>query len=1823
MGTLEGRLNASLPNLPEEVMTSNTIALSGYQIAEQIYEGSRTLVYRGMRETDSQTAIVKVLRNPHPHFRELVQFRNQYIITRHLDSPYIVRPLALERYGNGYALVMPDEGAIALGDYWQQSDRNLSLFLNVALQLAEALHYLGQQRIIHKDIKPANILLCHETQQVKLIDFSISSLLPKETQQLINPNILEGTLAYISPEQTGRMNRGIDYRTDFYSLGVTFYELLTGELPFQVDDPMELVHCHIAKSPPTLRRREDIPKVLSNIVMKLMAKNAEDRYQGALGLKHDLEKCQHQWEMLGAIEMFLLGERDLCDRFLIPEKLYGREHDITQLLAAFERVAEGTSEMMMVAGFSGIGKTAVVNEVHKPIVKNCGYFIKGKFDQFNRNIPFSAFVQAFRNLMGQILSESDPKLADWKTKILEAVGNNGQVLIDVIPELETVIGKQPNAPALSGSAAQNRFNLLFEKFIAVFTTKEHPLAIFLDDLQWADSASLNLMKVLMGDNQTGYLLVLGAYRDNEVFPAHPLMLTLAELAQQEAEVSTITLSPLSVHHINQLIAETLSCQAEQSQPLTELVYQKTQGNPFFTTQFLKGLYEDGLISFNPNLGYWECDLVKVQDASLTDDVVEFMAGRLQKLSEATQKVLKLAACIGNQFELETLAIVCEEEREEIASNIWGALQEGLILPISEAYKFFQGNIEEVRNQTVPVGYRFLHDRVQQAAYSLIPEEQKQTTHLKIGQLLLGSTPEHQLKTRIFDIVNQLNAGRGLISDPTERENLATLNLTAGQKALSKVAYQGAFNYFQVGIHCLQNNCWQTQYTLTLSLYELAAESAYLITDFAKMKEFVDIVRKKAKKLLDTIKVCEVMILGLTAQSQPQQAIKTALPVLQALGTKLPETPKMQQVLLGYLAAKLSLMGKKPSDITKFSRMENLASQAVMRILVKLTSAAVFCQPKLVPLIGFKLVELSAKYGNASESSYGYAMYGGFILCGLLNQQELGYQFAQSALKLWSEGNSQYLTTKVLFMVNCGSTHWKNHFNQTLEPLKEAYLSGLETGDIEYMGYAACIYCLYAYLTGAELNALKQEMQKYGEAVKKNKQELPFYQVQISYQAVLNLLGNSDRPWHLSGEAYNQVEMAAIHQQANDCTTLQFAYFHATLLGYLFEQYDLAKEGILGFLDNADPSTAFMAKTPVFHFYESLIYVAVYPMVSRSEKKRLLAKVTRNQKKITKWARFAPMNYQHKYDLVEAERHRVLGRQTDVIEMYDRAIAGAKANEYIQEEALANELAAKFYLEWGKEKIAATYMQEAYYGYARWGAKAKTDHLEQTYPQLLTPILQQQRVEFNPITSLESLTQTLSATQQSYTSSSTNLSEALDFASVLQAGQALSHTIELDPLLDNIVRIILTNAGAQKVALLIPQEEQWQLRAIAQLNREGSIETSTELQPLTAESPLPIRLVRYVKNTQQPVLINEAKTEISGILKGYLFKHQPQSVFCAPLLNQNKLVAILYLEHPTTQGVFTSNRQTIVQFLCSQAAIALENAQLYQTSQDYAEKLSQSLQDLQDAQLQLVQQEKMATLGNLIAGVAHELNNPIGFIAGSISLATSNLQELSELLSLYQEYYPNPAPEIVEAIEEIEPDYLLEELPELFSSMQQGADRIIQISRSMRIFSRKDTEQKVEANLHDGIDSTLLILKHRLKANEKHPAIQVLKNYEEIPTLQCFPGQLNQVFMNILANAIDAFEEANQGQTYAEIKANPNSIEIRTSMAENGIRIQIQDNGGGMKPEVRERIFEQGFTTKGVGKGTGLGMAIARQIVEEKHGGRLSCQSELGKGTEFTIRLPLT
>ncbi|MGL5508093.1 MAG: AAA family ATPase, partial [Microcoleaceae cyanobacterium] len=1545
----------------------------------------------------------------------------------------LVPILYLEPWGNSYALVMPDIGSISLDKYIQQKSLTLLQILEIALQLTNILHELHQQNIIHKDIKPANILIHPVSQEIKLIDFSIASLLPRETQEIQSPNILEGTLAYLAPEQTGRMNRGIDYRADFYALGVTLYELFTHQLPFIADDPLEIIHCHIAKIPTSVTQiNSTIPETLAAVVAKLMAKNAEDRYQSAVGLKQDLQECYQQLKTTGTINHFPLGRRDWSDRFLIPEKLYGRQGEVETLLNAFERVANGTAELMLVAGFSGIGKTAVVNEVHKPIVRQRGYFIKGKFDQFNRNIPFSAFVQALKDLTSLLLCELDDQLNKWRQKILTAVGDNGQILIEVIPELETIIGKQPPVTELSGSAAQNRFNLLFQKFIEVFTQKEHPLVIFLDDLQWVDSASLQLIKLLMAEKS--YLLLLGAYRDNEVSPAHPFVLTVEDLRKSGVNINTITLAPLSFQDTNHLVADTLNCRPDIAQLLTTLIERKTQGNPFFTTQFLKALHQEGLIRFNWDLYYWECDISQVNTLSLTDDVVEFMALQLEKLPANTQKVVKLAACIGNQFDLNSLGVISQQSVTQVAIALWKALRDGLIIPVSETYKFFQSEISDnspdnsSNNNDIIVTYRFLHDRVQQAAYSLIPNEEKPAVHRQIGELLLAQIPAQELDSQIFAIVNQFNLGEVKLD---QRPMIAQLNLRATKKARLTAAYEAAWQYAEIGLKLLDND-WHQQPELSLQLHLEAANAAYLTGNFAQVDQLITIIVTNSPQLLDYIPALEIQIQSLIARNQLSEAIKVARQVLEKLGVILPNIPDQEITQTAMEAIQNQIASVK--NIFALPAMNVPEKLAAMHILSSMASAAYIGDPALYPLIVLKQIELSLQFGNTAETAYAYSTYG-LILCAFGGKIELGNQAANIALQLMEQYSVFQFKAKIFNLVYPFVRIWQNPWRESLTPLLAGYQAGLESGDTEFAAYCVFNHCLISFFAGVNLQELQQSMTIYGQAIAQLKQSTALNFHQIGQQAVENWLGASEPPHLLTGNIYDERERLPQHKTAGDSYSIGTLYVHKTILAYHFAEPAEALT-IAEIAENVVKNVAGTVKFGIFPFYHALILLA-----------NGNNNITNDLEQLKNWANFAPMNFQHRCQLIEAEQYRLAGDYLQAIALYDQAIAGAKENQFAQEEALGNELVAKFYLEWGKEKVAASYMQEAYYCYAKWGAKAKTDHLEKRYPQLLRQILQQNNEGVNFQQSLTKIT-TPHLISQTFTismDSSGGLNSTLDFMAVIKASQSISGTIHLEELVHQLTQVILQHSGGDRCALLQPDNQgEWTVRAIATLE-----EVNLYPEKLDKNSNLPIKLIQYVKNSQFVVVIDNLTTDLP-VIDDYLQQVQPQSILCSPILNQGKLIGILFLENKTTSGVFTSDRLLIINFLCTQAAISLENARLYQQAQNYA-------QELEKSQLQIVQNEKMASLGNLVAGIAHEVNNPIGFLNGSISHAQENLQDILDHLALYQEYYPQPVPAITKHAGEIDLEFLWEDSPKLLNSMQEATDRIKSISNSLRTFSRADTD----------------------------------------------------------------------------------------------------------------------------------------------------------------------
>ena len=1228
------------------------LTLSGYQIIDQIYQSSNSLIYRGYREADNQPVILKTLRDAYPSPERIACYQREYDITHNLHFPGVVQVYAWETHQQRPVLVLEDFGGSSLTELQLAGEIELEQFLQLAISIVESLTQIHSANIIHKDINPSNIVFNPNTRQVKIIDFGISTVLSRETQSFKNPNVLEGTIIYISPEQTGRMNRAIDYRSDFYSLGGTFYKLLTGEVPFQGDDALGLIHCHIAKQPPFLRdrvqgtlNREEIPQVLCDIVMKLMAKNAEDRYQSASGIQADLEECLHQMQINGNIHVFPLGSQDVSDRFIIPQKLYGREAELETLLAAFHRVSNGTSELMLVAGYSGVGKSALVNEVHKPITAKRGNFIAGKYDQYQKNIPYFAISQAFNDLCNQLLTESEYVLQQWREKILAAVGNNGQVLIDVIPNLKLVIGEQPPVTQVGGQEAQNRFNLVFQNFIKAICQAEHPLVLFIDDLQWADSASLKLLKIILSDRNIQNLLIIGAYRDNEVDAVHPLVMTLNEIEKQGGAISKIHLKNLTRKDVNALIAEALSCSTIFSQALTNLVFEKTQGNAFFTTEFFKSLYTETLLSFDYTQKKWYWDLEQIQAKDITYNVVELMTSKIVNLAEDTQKVLHLAACIGNNFDLFTLAVISQQSAKQVLDHLLPALKEGLIVPANNQYHLitFRDN-----KKAGKANCKFQHDRVQQAAYFLIPEAQKKETHLQIGRLMLSNTSAAEQEENIFEIVNQLNIGAELINTQSEQDELVKLNLLAGRKAKASAAYEAALGYFSVGIQLLAADSWQTNYDLTLALFESAVEAAFLCGDFAQMNKWVEESLQHAQVLLDKVKVYEIQIQAFSIQNKLPAAIATGLEVLQALGIHFPSTLSHSELSKVLQQTADHLVGREVEDLINLPQMREAHQLAAMQILSSIMSPAFRGAPEIFPFLVLEMVNLSLEHGNTELSTVSYVMYG-LILCGVLGEITLGYQFGQLALSLLERYDAQHLKCYISFVFNTCIRHWQEPLQQTIKPFREAYQIGRDTGDIEFAGNCAALDSVHLWVIGQDLVEVERQIANYSHSLGQVQNKAAFEYLAIYWQLTLNLLETTENSCLLSGVAYREEQMLPWHQQANDGTGLAYLYFSKLFLCYLFQDFPQAAANAqeLEKYLNAVTGTIIV---PLFNFYDSLTGLALYADALPSAQEGLLEKVTVNQAKMQNWANYAPINLLHKFYLVEAERHRVLGQKAEAIEM---------------------------------------------------------------------------------------------------------------------------------------------------------------------------------------------------------------------------------------------------------------------------------------------------------------------------------------------------------------------------------------------------------------------------------------------------------------------------------------------------------------------------------------------------------------------------------------------
>jgi predicted ATPase/serine phosphatase RsbU (regulator of sigma subunit) len=1495
--------------------------------SQLLYEGNHSSLYFQGTTESASAFIVKILKTNSPHAAEASQISNEFQITQLLQDIEGVRKVVSKENVNGYlSILLEYVQGNTLKEHFIRNSQSLPTFLKVAIHIADTLAQIHARNVIHKDINVNNIIYNPDKEQVKIIDFGISSKVNLKRQYLGNPDKLEGTLAYISPEQTGRMNRAVDHRSDLYSLGVTFYEMLTGKLPFDANDPMELVHSHIAKNPvPPSEVNREIPSPLSQIVMKLLAKNAELRYQSALGLKNDLAILLHSIETKKALPSdFRIGEMDFSGKFQIPQKLYGRDREIAELLLAYERASEGTSEVLLISGASGIGKSQLVHEIHTSITAKRGWFVEGKFEQFQKNIPYKAWIQAFEEFVSLLLTENAQVLNDWKTKMLDVVEENGKILTDLIPNLELIIGKQAEVKELEATEAQSRFNNLLLRFLQVIAKPEHPLVVFLDDLQWTDIASLNLIEFLLIEKPVAYLLLICAYRDREVSSSHPFMMTITELQKAEVRLNLLQITPLSQENINELLSDTLNTASDYTAPLAKLIFNKTQGNAFFVNQFANTLYEQELLSFKVKQtpygqkAIWEWDTYYIEQLNFTDNVVELLVGKIQKLPKVTQKVLKSAACIGNRFDLHTVALISNEPSEQINEDLEKAVAENLIL------------LTDFNN------FRFAHDRVQQAVYSLIDEQDRKATHLAIGRLLFNSLNEEDREDELFEIVNQMNLGMSLIDNQEKKNELAQLNFKAGLKAEDAAAYDSAFDYLQITIHLLDINNWKSDYTHTHQIYQTAAQTAFQSSKFAEANEIGQKILANAKTLVEKSAVYNIQLQSLLAQNQPVEMLDMSIEILKDFGVKLPRKASNLAIVQSLISLKIAIRGKTPESFMLLPMMKDEEKKALMTLYEAIGNAAYFAEPTLLAIVIFNRVKLAAKYGNTEDSIYVYASYG-LLLCGVLNDIETGYRFGKVADKLLSEWKVKRLEAKTAFVNNYFIYHWKEPLLTAAKGLENAYKKALDYGgEPLFTAYCITIADVLYFFAGKYLPDLLQQGIESGNVCLKVKQAQSYQHSLALQQAVANLSQEVENPAKLAGKYYHAENSKQEREKAKD-QALEFALtFYETFLSYLFDDLEYAwqKNEWL----KANMGTAMGSAYMYMHnTLDSLLILQ--KMNKDNTYKNLIVKVLKNQKKLKSWSKIYPNNTLHKYHLVEAELARVQ-KQTEKAKVnYDKAISLANDYQYINDEALAWELAGKFYMSVGERYLAIFYIQNAIRCYGQWGAVIKVKQLENLYPQALKMISKSANVS-------KTVSFSKSATVSSSTISSMQgtitMSSILDMRSIIKASQTLSGEVVLSKLLEKMLQIVMENAGAE-FAVLLQRSEGGQFKVIAESSGVGNYHQIDEM-PLEQYPNIAGAIVNYVIRTKDSVVLNNAFEDKKYSADHYIKTTKPKSVLCFPISYKSRIAGIFYLENNLAEGVFTSDRLEVLKLLSAQISISLENALLYENLEDKVRERTRKLNE---------------------------------------------------------------------------------------------------------------------------------------------------------------------------------------------------------------------------------------------------------------------------------------
>jgi PAS domain S-box-containing protein len=1845
------------------------MTIANCQILERICTTAGFDLYRG-RLADGMPVLLKFLaENADPVQSALL--KREYLLLQSLNVAGIAKPLTLIDERGGPVLVLEDFAGDSLEAVLGRAPRmDLVVCLRIGRHLADTFAGIDAAQVIHRDIRPANILAEPETGRVLLVDFSMATAKEASTVSTKDIAAPAGDWAYVSPEQTGRMNRPVDYRTDCYSMGVLLYRMLTGRLPFQANDPLEWTHCHIAHMPiPPTEITPEVPQPVSDIVMKLLAKLPEDRYQSGYGLRADLDRCLAQWQASGQIEPFRLGTEDIPERFHVPHKLYGRDHEAATLLGAFERMtATGQATLATVSGYSGIGKSALVDALRRPIVANHDYFISGKFDQYQRDIPYATLTQAFRALVQQLLAESEVRIDGWRQQIQAAVGVNGQLIVDVLPQVELIIGPQLPVPALSPTEAQNRFRMVFRQFVTVFTSEDHSLVLFLDDLQWIDAASLALIEHLLTHPDTHYLLLVGAYRDNVVSAAHPLIAAFETIRHAGTPVMNLQLAPLSVVHLNQLVADTLHApSAAACEPLTRLVCERTEGNPFFFIQFLNALHNEGLLRRDAWRRDWQWDLDQVKAKDFADNVVDLMMGKLRQLPVPAREALQLAACLGSTFELRHLALVSGHS----AFDAWQGVSE------VEVEQALAAAVRESLIVRTDGTGKFLHDRIQQAAYALIPEAERAGAHLRIGRALLANLTADELAEHVFDVANQFNRGATLLIERDEKAQVAALDLRAGRRAKSSAAYASACVYLAAGMGLLDNSDWASHYDLMFSLRLERAECEFLTGRFDQAEQLIEELMRRCVSKVDQAAIYHLKVQLHVVKSENRQAVDSALTCLRLFGIDLPAHPSQEQVQAEYEAVWRNLADRPIESLIDLPLMTDPELLAAMRLLSTLFESTYFIDFQLLCLHLCRMVNISLQHGTSGASAYACF---GFILGPVFHRYRDGYRFARLACDL--VGKDGFLADQAMVYIVMGHVAvWTQPIATAIDFHRAAFRTATGTGDLTTACYSTFHCTRDLLLRGDPLDTVWRESERGLDFVRKARYHDMADGLVYNQRFIATMQGQTAK---LSTFSDSQFDEAAFEAQLTDdrMSSLVCAYWIIKLQArFLAGDYvaalDAAKRAqlqlwaVVGLFQSFD-----------YFYYTALTVAALYENASADKQAAWRDLLAEHREQLREWADTYPPTFADKHALVEAEIARIEGRNLDAMRLYEQAIQAAREHGFVQNEGIAHELAAGFCIARGWTTAGRAHLDEARRCFARWGAHGKVRQLDARMPRLREA-------------------------SGSRAATSPDDGAQLDLLSVTKASQAISGQIVLEDLIDTLMHILLENAGAQTGQLLLASNGRLALAAEASAEPQTiHVRQHLNRAPLASVSPgsaapepaLPGSIVNYVQRCQERVLLDDATQSNPFSADEYLTRRQPKSVLCLPLMRRSALIGLLYLENNLTTQAFTPDRVTVLELLASQAAITLENARLYRdlaereakirrlvdanivgififdlegrileandaflrivgydhedlasgrmrwtdlTPPEWLERDNQRIAEVKttgtlqpfekeyfrkdgsrapvligvamfeagesegvgfvldlterkraeaeareserryrEVQMALAHSNRAATMGQLTASIAHEVQQPITAVAANAAAALRWLGARP----------PN-----------------VDEATQALGRIVNDAMRAGDIIGRIRDLVRKAPPRKDRVDINEAIREVIELTRGEAAKND----VSVLTILGDgLPLVLGDRVQLQQVMLNLIVNAVEAMGTTSTG---------PRELRISTAAdSSDGVSIAVRDSGPGLPPAEIGRVFNPFYTTKA--HGLGMGLSICRSIVET-HGGRLWASANAPRGAVFQLVLP--